>query len=56
MQFGYRLIGDMGHIPLLLFQEDPASSTFRRDFYLLDRYSIDLERMVRLIQTAQFRP
>jgi len=53
MQFWHRLIGHMGDIPLLLFQKVRAAR-FATTVYLLDRYNIGLERMIRLVQTAQF--
>jgi hypothetical protein len=53
MQFGYRIIGDMGHIPLFL-SKGPEQRPFAATVHLLDRYSIGLERMVRPVETAQF--
>ncbi len=52
MQFGYRIIGDMGHRPLFLRKRPEQRPLLR--LFIPDRYSIALEEWVRLVQTAQF--
>jgi hypothetical protein len=38
----------------LLLSTGPEQRSFAATVHLLDRYSIGLKRMVRLVQTAQF--
>ena len=49
MEFGYRLIRDRDHIPLFV-----ARRLVGYGLFTLARYSIGLEAMVCLVQTAQF--
>ena len=44
---------DMGHIPIVSFQDARAAS-FGATVHLFYIYNIGLERMVRLVQIAQF--
>ena len=50
-QFSYRIID---HSVILPVSFQAARAPFAATVHLLDRYSIGLERMVRLVQTAQF--
>jgi hypothetical protein len=52
MQSGYRIINDMSHILLLLSKEARAAA-FGATVHVLDRYSIGLERVARLVRNAQ---
>jgi hypothetical protein len=51
-QFWCQLFGDESHIPWSLSKRREQHTLL--GFSILDRYSIGLERRVRLIQTAQF--
>jgi hypothetical protein len=43
MQFAYRLIDDMGHIPLFLSKGPQTALRFAATLHLLNSYSIGLE-------------
>jgi hypothetical protein len=53
MQFGYRIISDMSHFSLLLSKEARAAAS-GATVHVLNKYSIGLERVVRLVRNAQF--